>query len=70
MTRSTAHRQRRRIDPKWKSWHEALRTLRRTRRTIAKSYSPHGPKWKHKMLLHYDGKIRELLKEQPPKYLE
>ena len=48
----------------------AIRVARGTRRKIAKDYSPHGEKWKHNMLLHYDRRIDDLLKTEPPKYLE
>ena len=67
---STANNVRRRIDPGWKSWFAALRSLRKTRRKIAKEYTPHGPKWKHNMLVHYDRKIVQLLEAEPPKYIE
>ena len=67
---STANSTRRRINRDWKQWQLALRVLRKTRRKVAKEYSPHGPKWTHNMLLHWDGKIDDLLKTEPPKYTD
>ena len=67
---STAPSVRQHIRRDWKQWLLAVRVLRKTRRKIAKEYSPHGPKWTHNMLAHYDGKIAELLKEEPQKYVE
>lgn len=61
---------RRRISRDWKQWLTALRQLRAIRRKVAKEYSPHGPKWTHNMLLHWDKKIDDLLAREPPKYLE
>lgn len=67
---STESKIRRHISRDWKQWLLALRVLRKTRRKIAKDYSPHGEKWTHNMLVHYDGKIDDLLKSEPPKYID
>ena len=46
------------------SWQQEVRWLRGFIKKLEKTPTAHGKKWKDAMLLHYRGKLRELLRER------
>lgn len=47
-----------------------IRAIRKARRTIAKGFSPHGPRWRHGMLKYYDERLDFLAESEPEKYVD
>ena len=47
----------------------AMKQLRATRRKIKRDFTPHGEKWKHNMLVHFDKRLADLASQEPPKYV-